>query len=196
MSKFYKALLNHKIQAKYRDLIKNKDGATVIEFAILVIPFTALLFSIIEISIVFFVGSALTHSMQNTAREIRTGQFQASCGTAEAFKAKVCDGMSGLASCDKLRIDVKTSATGKFVPDLLPSVPTTEDPDAPGEPQIPSDTYDNTAAGDVVVVRAQYYHSLTIPSSFTRLSNQPGNTRLIGAKTAFRNEPFPGGCGS
>ena len=50
-------------------------------------------------------------------------------------------------------------------------------------------------ASAVVVVRAQYYHPLTIPGSVTRLANQPGNRRVISAATAFRNEPFPGGCG-
>lgn len=176
---------------------KNEDGATALEFAILVMPFSALLFSIIELAIVFFVGSTVSHSMQATAREVRTGEFQASCGGAAEFKAKVCEGMSGLGNCQaNLRIDVVTSPSGRFVPDLLPETPTQEDPTDPGNPIIPPDTYVQSPAQSVVVVRAQYYHPLTIPGSITRLSNQPGNRRLITATTAFRNEPFPGGCGS
>jgi Flp pilus assembly pilin Flp len=173
----------------------NKDGATAVEFAILAVPFMALLFSIIELAIVFFISSTVNHSMQETAREIRTGQFQATCGGVDEFKQKVCDGMSGLGNCQaNLRIDVVTSPTGRFLPNLLPPTPTTEDPSSPGEPQILPDTYVSTPAGAVVVVRAQYYHPLSIPGPLTRLANQPGNRRLISASTAFRNEPFPGGC--
>lgn len=175
---------------------KDRKGATALEFAILVIPFSALLFSIIELAIVFFIGSTVSHAMQTTAREIRTGEFQATCGTAETFKAKICDGMAGLGNCQaNMRIDVVTSPSGRFMPNLLPPTPTTEDPAAPGQPTILPDTYVDTPAGAVVVVRAQYYHPLTIPGSVTRLSNQPGNRRVISAATAFRNEPFPGGCG-
>lgn len=180
---------------KLSRLARNHRGATAIEFSLLVVPFSALLFSIIEISIVFFIGSTLTHSVQSTSRDIRVGQFQQTCGDAADFKAQVCAGMSGLGSCSNLRIDVRTSPDNKFSLDLLPDVPTTGDPNDPDQPQIPPDTYDQTSAGKVVVVRAQYYHPLTLPSSFTRLANQPGNTRLITTTTAFRNEPFPSGCG-
>lgn len=176
---------------------KNRDGATAIEFAILALPFSALMFSIIELAVVFFIGSAVAHSMQDTARQIRTGEFQQTCGNADSFKAKVCEGMSGLGNCQaNLRIDVVTSPTGRFQPNLLPPTPTTEDPSNPGEPTILPNTYVDTPAQAVVVVRAQYYHPLSLPGEITRLANQPGNHRVITATTAFRNEPFPDGCGS
>lgn len=188
-----KSIFTRKL-AKYA---KDRDGATAVEFAILALPFSALMFSIIELAIVFFVGSAVAHSMQDTARQIRTGEFQQTCGNAQSFKDQVCVGMSGLGNCQaNLRIDVVTSPTGRFVPDLLPPTPTTEDPANPGEPTILPNTYVDTPAQAVVVVRAQYYHPLSIPGTITRLANQPGNRRVITATTAFRNEPFPGGCGT
>jgi Flp pilus assembly protein TadG len=175
--------------------IKDREGATVVEFAVLAVPFSALLFAIIELAVVFFISSAVHHSMQSAAREVRTGEFQATCGRAAEFKAKVCSHMSGLGNCNaNLRIDVVTSPSGQFEPDLLPPTPTAPDPDDPTQPTILPDTYVPSPAGAVVVVRAQYYHPLSMPSSFTRLGNQTGNRRLITATTAFRNEPFPGGC--
>ncbi len=184
-------------RVSFKRFSKDRDGATALEFAILVLPFSALLFSIIELAIVFFIGSTVSHAMQNTAREIRTGEFQATCGGAEEFKAKICTEMSGLGNCQaNMRIDVVTSPTGRFMPNLLPPTPDMNDPDKPGQPNILPDTYVPTPAQAVVVVRAQYYHPLTIPGKITRLANQPGNRRVITATTAFRNEPFPGGCGS
>jgi len=173
---------------------KDKEGATALEFAILAVPFLALLFSIIELAVVFFLGSSLTHAMNESARDIRTGEFQGSCGGAAEFKTAVCDKMS-IGSCGNLRIDVVSSPSGRFVPDLLPPIVTDPDPSNPGQPQRPPDSYIQTQARSVVVVRAQYYHKLAFPGQFTRLANQPGNHRIITTSTAFRNEPFPaGGC--
>lgn len=180
-----------------RRFARNRDGATAIEFAILALPFGALLFSILELAVVFFIGSALNNSMNEAARQIRTGEFQLTCGQDAEFKNLVCSHMGGLGNCAaNLRVDVVTSPTGKFVPGLLPPTPTDEDPANPGEPQILPNTYIDTSARDVVVVRAQYYHPLSVPGELTRLANQPGNNRVLTATTAFRNEPFPGGCAS
>ena len=180
---------------KLRNLSRRREGATAIEFAILAVPFAALLFAILELAIVFFIGSTLNNAMSEAAREVRTGEFQSTCGKDSEFKDLVCSHMGGLGNCNaNLRIDVVSSSTGKFQPDLLPVTPTAEDPKNPGEPTIMPNTYVQTNARDVVVVRAQYYHPLAVPGTLTRLSNQPGNRRLITASTAFRNEPFPGGC--
>ncbi len=172
---------------------REKDGATAIEFAILALPFFALLFAIFELAIVFFLGSTLTHAMNESARDVRTGEFQSTCGGAEQFKTMVCGNMSTIGDCANLRIDVVTSPSGRFEPNLLPPTPQTLDPST-GQPQRLPDSYIQTSARDVVVVRAQYYHELAFPGSLTKLSNQPGNFRVITASTAFRNEPFPGGC--
>lgn len=173
----------------------NKDGATAIEFAILALPFLALLTAIVEIAIVFFLSSTLTHAMNESARDIRTGEFQSTCGAEAEFKAMVCGNMSTLGSCNRLRIDVVSSPTGRFQPNMLPPAPVVPDPLDPNAPQILPDQYVPTGARAVVVVRAQYYFPLAFPGQWTRLSNQPGNTRLITASTAFRNEPFPdSGC--
>lgn len=174
---------------KYKE---NRDGATALEFAILAVPFLALLFSIVELAVVFFLSSSLTHAMNESARDIRTGEFQGSCGAAEEFKTAVCDKMA-IGSCGNLRIDVVTSPSGRFQPNLLPPTPTTADPADPDNPIREPDNYMQTQARSVVVVRAQYYHKLAFPGKFSRLSNQPGNYRLISTSTAFRNEPFPAG---
>lgn len=173
---------------------KDQEGATALEFAILAVPFFALLFSIVELAIVFFISSTLTYAMNEAARDVRTGEFQSSCGGAAEFKTAVCNKMGSLGNCNNLRIDVVSSPSGQFQPELLPPPPTIEDPANPGNPIKPPDTYAQTQARAVVVVRAQYYHKLSFPGQFTRLSNQPGNNRLLTSSTAFRNEPFPAGA--
>lgn len=178
-------------------LRKNKDGATAIEFAMLGIPFAALLFGIVEISVLFFMTSTVHHAVAEVSREIRTGEFQGTGGGADEFKAAICTAMSTVGNCDNLRIDVVSSATGKFSALALPKSPPacTGSPAAvkaceAADPSMPPDSYADTASGDVVIVRVQYVHHLSVPNELTRLANAAGNTHVITATTAFKNEPF------
>jgi Flp pilus assembly pilin Flp len=181
---------------------RNTSGTTAIEFALLGIPFAALLFGIIELAMVFFIGSTSEHAMAEVAREIRTGEFQTSGGTRDSLHTAICAQMHGIGNCDNLRVDVISANTGKFtdlnVPPPLPSPPPCTG--TPSQiktcegtpPAVPGNTYDTTGGGDVVIVRVQYFHPLAVPSALTGLANARGNVRVITSTTAFRNEPFGG----
>lgn len=185
-----------------RRFAKNEDGATAIEFAIVALPFFALLFGIMELAIVFFINSALVHATGEAGRLIRVGNFQA-CGGADEFKALVCSNMSGLGNCWKnVRIDVVEGDSFKTIE--LPVVPPVEDldEDLTGEdaiPQTSNGVFQTNVAGDTMVVRSILHYRLILPPLLTRLANPPGSgARTMVATTAFRNEPFPasGTCDS
>ena len=181
---------------KYQD---DREGATAVEFAMLIVPFCMLLFAVLELGVIFFLSATLNHAVSEVSREIRTGEFQSNCKTSSNFKTAICSEMSSGGNCiSKLRVDVKTTSSGNFEPNMLPEIPS---PPAPGDdlsapPPVEPDDFDTTAARAPVIVRAQYYYKLALPSEFTRLANTRGNTRIIEAITAFRNEPFPSGCGT
>ena len=59
-----------------RRLIRRQDGAAAVEFGIVVAPFLALLFAIIETAVVFFAGQALETAVADSSRLILTGQAQ------------------------------------------------------------------------------------------------------------------------
>jgi len=174
---------------------KNEDGATAVEFAIVALPFFALLFGILELAIVFFVNSALVHATADAGRKIRTGNFQA-CGAENEFKALVCAEMDNMASCwNNLRIDVVTGPDFKTI--AVPSAPAPQEPvtDASGNttvPPTPNGVYNANSAGDPLVIRSTFYYRLALPPLLTRLDNPKGSgVRVLTATTAFRNEPFP-----
>jgi len=172
---------------------ENQDGATAIEFAILGVPFFALLFGILEIAVLFFITSTTHHAVAEVSRQVRTGEFQSTGGGADEFKEAICDAMFGVGNCDNLRIDVISSSTGQFTDLSLPVSPASCSGNTACEaedPNLPEDTYSTTEGGDVVIVRVQYTHHLSVPNKLTRLSNAPGNTHVISATTAFKNEPF------
>lgn len=189
--------LRQKIQYFLRKARKEDDGATAIEFAMLGLPFAALLFGIVEISVLFFMDSTVHHALAEVSRKVRTEEFQSSGGGASAFKTAVCAEMSGVGNCNNLRIDVVSASNGKFsslsLPQTFPPCTGTPAQKAACEanpPSIPASTYTNTSSGDVVIVRVQYVHHLSVPSALTHLANAPGNTHIITATTAFKNEPF------
>ena len=178
---------------RIRRYLKNKEGTAAIEFAILAIPFFMLLFAVLELAIVFFINSTLNHAVSEAGRQIRTGNFQA-CGTQDNFKELVCANMSGLGNCEKrLRIDVVSGNAFRSI--TLPEPPEPPEPD-PTDPTatnvIENGVWVNTAASAPVVIRGLYYHQLVLPTQLTRLESIPGRgIRLLGATTAFNNEPFP-----
>lgn len=180
-----------------RRYLKNREGTAAIEFAILAIPFFMLLFAILELAIVFFINSTLNHAVSEAGRQIRTGNFQA-CGTQDTFKQLVCDNMSGLGNCEKrLRIDVVSGNAFGAITLPAPADPPAEDPSDPTAEDIPNGDWVNTVASAPVVIRGLYYHKLVLPTQMTRLENVDGRgIRLLGATTAFKNEPFPapGAC--
>lgn len=181
-----------KLPRRLRRYLKNREGATALEFALLILPFSFLVFGIVELAILFFFNSTLNHATAEVSRQIRTGQFQSTCSNGkEEFKAAVCSYMGGLGDCDGLlRIEVK-DGDNSFVG--LAEDPS-EDPEidaSTGRPVIPDSEYANTQPRDVVIVRAQYYHNLAVPTQITGLATHPGNVHRIESAVAFRNEPFP-----
>ena len=181
--------LHARATAKYNRYKKNDEGVAAVEFAIVSIPFFMLVFGIIELAIIFFINSTMSHAVSEAGRLIRVGSFQ-SCGGADKFKETVCDLMDNMAGCmQNLRVDVISQPTFEAI-----SMPDPTEPD--GNPPPPG-TYNNTNASDPVVVRALFYYKLALPSTFTRLESSAGTgVRILGSTTAFRNEPFPapGAC--
>lgn len=199
-------------------------GATTIEFAILALPFCVLIFSILELAVIFFINAALDHGTAQASRQIRTGQMQASYTSKDAqlkaFRDEICEQMAGIAKCDeRLRVDLVADDTfgGTTLPpsarDMNASRPGDDfkkDADGnyildgdgkrireePNDP--PASQYNCSAPRKVVMLRAEFYHDLTLPRKLTFLGNDPNgwNRRILTSTTAFRNEPFPATAGA
>ena len=172
---------------------KNDDGATAIEFALVALPFFALIFAIIELAIIFFVNSALNNATSEAGRLIRVGQFQ-DCGGAVKFKELVCENMGNLGNCDA-NLTVNVISRPSFSQITIPEPPElVNDGIADGLNTMvaPVGNFDEAAASSPVVVHATFFYRLALPPQLTRLETNPGSgIRLLNATTAFRTEPFP-----
>jgi Flp pilus assembly protein TadG len=159
-------------------------GVTAVEFALVALPFIALLFATIQIGLVFFAGQALEGAVTTASRMIRTGQAQQLNFDAGKFKEQICAQIGTLFDCPELTVDVQTiKAFGAA--DLSPPIDKATgnlnvDPKyAPGD------------GGDIVVVRTFYEWPLFTQLLGFNLSNVADGNHLLSATTAFRNEPFP-----
>lgn len=191
MRDLYKyTILTPKLKNQLDRWVDDKRGATAVEFALIAAPFFFLLFGLLELSLIFIISTTLEHGINETARSIRTGNFQSSVAGQTAiqseagFRTALCSNFFGLIDCNNnLHIDVTTFNNFGGATDLSP-VDSNGDLDASGF------GFDPGASNQIVLVRVFYEWELFTPVLSAPLSNLANGNRLIQANVAFRNEPF------
>lgn len=164
-------------------LVADRRGAVAIEFAIVSIPFFLLLFAILELALMFFVGQVLDTATVAASRLIRTGEAKAQAITQTQFKTQICAGMVNLIDCgSRLYIDVQSYSTfGSYTP--------TSPLDKDGN--ITTTKYTTGNKSEIIVVRSFYAWPVLfdfLARDTVRLST---GDQLLGAVVAFQTEPFP-----
>jgi Flp pilus assembly protein TadG len=166
-----------------RRFARHQGGVAAIEFALVVIPFVAMLFAIIETAIVFFATQVLETAVSDSARLILTGQAQNGGYSQTSFKNAVCARISGLFNCSTgIYVDVRTFADFQSVSMASPI-------DGSGN-LVNNFVYQPGGPGQIVVVRLFYQWPIYMQIWNPKLSNMSGNKRLLVATAAFRNEPY------
>ena len=185
-----------------RGIARDEKGAVAIEFAILAVPFFALIFAIIETSMTFFAQQILESALQDATRYIRTGQSQtvAPAWNKTEFRKAICDGTFGLFECssnpstDRLLINVIPVATFDAA---ATEITKPIDDDCTPASTLPSDCdwqlaedFDDGKGSDVIIAQVFYKWPTIINLPWFSLANQAGNNRLLSAVRVFKNEPF------
>ena len=156
------------------------DGAAALEFAMVAMPFFALLFGIMQVSLVMFANQVLQTMVSTGARNIMVGQMKGR--TLSDFRKAICDeeksGGSALFDCSKILLQVKSFAT--FSAANSYTAGSCFDP----EQADPVACFDPGTGDSIVVVRAIYEWPIGLTmETFNDKS-------VIVATAAFRNEPF------
>lgn len=181
-------------------LARNEDGAVLIEFALLAVPFFALIFAILETSITFLAQQVLDSALQDATRSIRTGQSQTSWNTDE-FRKEICSRTFGLFDCSESeagteRLRVKVEPVTDFDTAVaqigLPVDPTCSEPGAEETAceWTLTESFDDGQGNDVIIAQAFYKWPTLVNLPWFDLANQAGNNRLLSAVRVFKNEPF------
>jgi Flp pilus assembly protein TadG len=182
------------VRRRLRGLPGAQAGATAVEFAMIAIPFMALLFSIFELGAMFMASTAMDAAVESAARQIRTGQLQTGgSNSASGFKTLVCNNVSWISTSDcqsNLTLDVRTFASFGAISETSPVRNGAID-----QSQV---SFSSGSSCDIVVVRAFYPWTLLTPTLEPGLPDLNANQRLLTATVAFRNENWSTattGCG-
>lgn len=169
--------------------IREQNGAAAVEFALVALPFIALLFAILETALVFFAGQTLETAAAEASRLIMTGQAQTAGLSQSDFKTEVCKRIYGLFDCaNGVYVDVKQYSSFSTINNTAPvsngNLDTSKLSYVPGGP------------GCIEAVTLYYQWPIYVSLLGSNLSNLNGNYRLLVATAVFRNEPYAtsGGC--
>lgn len=162
---------------------RDRKGIAAIEFALVAMPFLALMAGIIEFGLSFVVNRTLDHAVAESTRLIKTGQAQKANFDKAKFKADVCSNMTAFCDLARLEIDVRTFDDFASIKNL-PAMVGNDGNFSGGM------NYTQSTGGQIVVARAVY----AWPMFTALLSTDPGDsgtTRHLYSTQVFRNEPFP-----
>jgi Flp pilus assembly protein TadG len=163
-------------------------GVSSVEFAIIGSIFLMLLLAIFELGYIVFVQSVLDSSARSAARQIRTGQAQASGNAQNNFQTNLCTDVSSIIGCGSLIYQVQQfpnwSATQTSV-----NTPPVRDPKT--GLLIPA-PFNAGTCGQIVAVQVTYNYQFFLLWIGQKLGDSTGSAFLM-STVVFQNEPFCGG---
>lgn len=166
-------------------LVKDRSGATAIEFAMLAIPFSLLVFAILESCISFTAQQLLITATDDVAREIRTGQLRAGDLADDGLKDMICARIEIIVTsgCPDLVVDLRHFDTFEQAAALGIDV---ED----GALDTDGFKVDPGPAGSKNILRVFYRWPIITDFLRNAMSNLDGGKTLLFATTTWQNEPF------
>jgi hypothetical protein len=180
-----------------KPIVKNDDGVTAIEFAMIAPVFFLLMGSLMETGIMLFTEYVMQTSVQEAARLVRTGQAHTNGLSESDFKQQICETASIISNCES-NVTVHLVAASSFdaLTDIVPSplsVGSTY-----GAPGSPNDNFDCGSPSEAVALIATFDWKFTMPFLQRHFGNVDGDSkRRLSGVYMFQNEPFPTGssCG-
>lgn len=166
------------VLGRVRGFVRNKSGAAALEFAMVALPFLAMIICIIEVGVDFLFFSQIDYAAHKAAQEIRSGSVQMQKLTADQFKTNVlCPKLSGF-TCSSLQVNVVVT---KQRQDWLTWSPTTIDPSTakwcPG------------GSTDTVLIQVAYPVPLAT-MIWAGAQSTANGVRYYLSAAAFRNDPY------
>ncbi len=165
--------------------LKDRRGSTAIEFAMLALPFSALVFAILESCISFAGQQVLSNAAEDVARQIRTGQVKAAAITETSLKTMICDRIKIMVStgCPGLIVDLREYDT--FADAAKERIKLTNgDIDQTG--------FDVKPGKSQTKNMLRVFYRWPVVTDFMRkwMSNLKDGTTLHFASVTWQNEPF------
>ncbi len=164
-----------------RRLAGCRSGASAVEFAMVAVPFLALIFLMLNTAVLYFAQQSLQTATAEAARLVMTGQAQVQNMTAAQFQQQICNNATSMFDCSGIYVNVQTFSTFAGVTMLNP---------------VTNGNF-NTAmhyslgnSGDIELIQVFYQWPLFATGLGFNFTNVGGTSNLLTATAAFRNEPY------
>ncbi len=179
--------VGHRLMRLVCRLRRDRNGSAAIEFTALAIPFSLLIFAILESCIAFAGQELMANATDDIARQLRTGQIKASQMNQTTLKQMICDRLEIMVSSgctSRLEVDLKQYAT--FAAASAVRVKFTSDHD------IDTTGFSVTPGPSLSKNMLRVFYRWPVMTDFMRkaMSNIKGNNTLFFATTTWQNEPF------
>ena len=185
--------------SKTRRAARDEDGATAVEFGLVIVPFLMFLIGSMSVCLYYFTSTSIEEAVWKASRDMRTGQFQQGLGPyasltgnalKAAFKQTLCNNMPTFIDCTaSVRVLVQSTTTDF----RSASIVAPQCVDNTGALVTDTAAYTNFSAGGTgatVLITACVAWQFGGHLTFLSLGNMPDGSRLIQASFALNVEPY------
>ena len=184
---------HHKKPRALRRLLRDRKGASAVEFAFVAPIFFVMMFTLFEIGWFYYTNSIVDASISNASRLIKTGRLQQAGLSDQQQEAliftEVCRALKVINSCEEnLTVEVETFSTFASLVSQTGNgdalCPTSSEADLEGQQFQPGGEL------SIVRIRVCYLHKILNPAIGIQLAEGTTNKRRIITSAVFRNEPY------
>ncbi|MEE7491979.1 TadE/TadG family type IV pilus assembly protein [Methylobacterium oryzae] len=181
-----------------------RGGATAVEFALVAVPFFALVGACLENGIVFWEQEILQQAVADASRQIYTGAFQTTnAGTTDPatlmgrFRRAICTQPNGtpritIFNCANVRVSITQASSYTAA---SPVSPVATNASGVSDWNANFAGYSCAGASAIVIVQAAVDIPVFFPLLGAAVANLPNNRRVLQAATVFKVEPYPAPSG-
>ncbi|MCW2282344.1 Flp pilus assembly protein TadG [Rhodoblastus acidophilus] len=168
-----------------RRLPAAREGSTAVEFALIALPFIALMVAIFEVAMVFLAQHELETAVEKTSRSLLTGQTQTANPTQAQFVSSICGYLPAFFTCSKIMVDLQPAASFAAANTSAPTLTY----DASGNV---SNTwqFNMGASGNIMVLRVMYQFPVLPDIMGLKLAKLGNGSRLLMASAVFQTESY------
>ncbi len=191
---------NPDLPALARKLRGDSTGAAAVEFALVSVPFLALLGALIQTAFSIWASQNFDYEFQKTARTLFTGQFQQQNNQSvnaavilAAFKNNMCGSGSSsvvtMFNCNNVRVDISLGTNFAASVAAQPVDPNTRDWSSGF-----GSHYSCAKPGTIVVATAAVKFPVFFGSLNSAFSSFADGSQLLESTAVFRTEPYSAGA--
>lgn len=172
-----------------RKFARDGRASTAVEFALIAVPFMAIIFAALQSAIVLLAQQELNHAANEAGRAVMTGQISSTSGQAgylsqSDFQKKVCSYLVVMFNCSNVIVNMQTASSFSAATTSTPSYATLQ------KNVWSYQTGTHGASPQVIVLQVMYEWPIFSSLLGFNLATLPNGTRLLVATSVFMNEPL------